>query len=189
MFVELIEKEKKEEFIKNYVLELNKKKHPYWELENELESRFDDTYKLDIPRQESELTKYFSNLEEENIFVKFYYYIDRDMCHNYSNNRALIFSFGDTFIKIFDKKVGSSDHFSLYARKCKDFIEENKQKIIINNPLSIKDNYVKDFIIPNISQNEKEEYKNYLNGILKKREEFIQDKIKKERKGLLDLFK
>ena len=192
MFIEKISKAKKEEYIKNYVTYKNIDMFPCLTLQ-EIEEE-DGAYKeivLDDRDIEFAKTygydKYFENLEKENIFVRFYEYADEDIIHRYSFQRALIFIFGDTDVKIYDEHIGTRAYYSECCESVKVWLNKNLDKIKINDKLFVNKDYVTTFMAENVK--DINEYINYIKSVYQKQRNKFLDKVKTEETIVLNKIK
>ena len=210
MFIEKIPKEAKKRYIQEYVDNLNRKRFGHTEKE------FDEAEKLStkmglggvyipdelyrkMPVEKSTIKdmkangilKKIDELTKKNIFVKLYYSLGEDIDHCYSYQHAVIAVFGDTSVKVFKVDVGCRSYYDWSMRSALGFIEKNKEKMSITNNLATDQDYIKNFMLPELSKideqkgtNLTEKYKNVISQIIEQKRELVNNKFDATRTDL-----
>ena len=109
-----------------------------------------------------------ADLNRRNIYFDIYQNSVDDAWHNYSNEFAFIAAFSDTAVKTTKAHVGYRDFVAklenrealplrLNLANTFQFIDENQQQLTFDEIPEIDNNYIKEFMLPNLRTLDKEQ--------------------------------
>jgi len=191
-FIDKVPKELKELYIDLYIESFNLSRIPFAEFNDPRDIEMEDSsykkvktiyYDRDL-MQESKEGKYLRDLENQNIFVKFYYYNTHDKQNRYFHDVALFFTFGDNSFKVFQANLNSEGSFIDILKQTKKYYEDNYKKIQGLNPLTVDKDYIVNFIAPSIPKELKGSYAEHIRNIFKIRRATQRADLESERKNV-----
>lgn len=195
MFIEKISIDKKEEFIKKYVQNLNSTKNDSFNIQNEKGLfNYDNLYRpcefsFQDEEEEEVYKRFIKKYEENNIFIRFYIYSREDLFHSFNFQQAFIFVFEDTSFKFFNVNVGSICNVSELIRKTEKLFIKNKDIFLNKYNDVILSDYVKDLIVPNLDKSDLKKFKKEILKIYKQKRKNLIKLISNDEKKVFENIK
>lgn len=113
------------------------------------------------PHDSSKQKTYFYELlklNRRNVHFKLYQSYDSHpenrTANPTSHEYAIIAAFGDTAVKTYKVNVGQYSILDTCVERTFDFIHQHEQEIFAERPLEIDDNYIKQFMLPNLQEHD-----------------------------------
>lgn len=192
-FIEKISKDLKETYIDTYIDFVNQSKIPFLEFADPRDVEMEDSSFKPISTKyngrdflsEHKDGLFLKSLEDENVFVRFYYTNSKEDGERIYHDHALFFTFTDSTFKVHQADLYSNVSFPDLLKQAKYYYLKNMDKIKCQNEIEINKDYISTFISCALPKEDKYAYIDHIKKLFDKNRAMQRKQFEIERKELV----